>query len=131
MKPLICQHRPEGSPAGGRLGRIIREMDRLRVGYQVWISEEDDQRLRGWGNLRVETAEGLVWCRVAGEVFRPNMFEFSCHSFWLTRRGMILAVAGLLEERTPQERLAAETFIQPAIRGDRKLMAQAAQWLGR
>jgi len=44
---------------------------------------------------------------------------------------MILVVAGLLEERPPQERTAEETFIQPIIPFDRDLKARAAKWLKR
>jgi len=131
LKPLICQSRSEGVAAGTRLGAIIRRMGGLSVGYQLWISAEANRRLAGWGNLRVEVLDGLVFCRVAGEVFRPSEYEFVFHSFWLTRRGMILVVAGLLEERAPQERTAGETFIQPIIPFDRDLKIQAAKWLKR
>jgi hypothetical protein len=44
---------------------------------------------------------------------------------------MIVVVAGLLEERSPQERTAGETFIQPIIPFDRDLKTQAAKWLKR
>jgi len=131
MKLLICPRRPEGLPVGTRLGRIIRRLDGVSVGYQLRFSAENNERLAGWGNLRVQTSEGLVWCRVAGEVFRPSEYEFGFHSFWLTRRGMILVVTGLLEERKPQERRAEETFIQPVFHFDRALKARAALCLKR
>ena len=131
MKPFISQRQPEGLPAGTRLGKIIIRLNRVNVGYQLRTSSEGGRRLTGWGTLHVETANGLVWCRVAGEVFRPSEYEFAFHTFWLTRRGMILVVAGLLEERRPQERNPEENFIQPVALFDRDLKAQAAEWLKR
>jgi hypothetical protein len=113
------------------LGRIIRRLDGVSVSYQLRFSAQRDRRLAGWGNLRVKMSDGLVWCRVAGEVFRPSDYEFAFHSFWLTRRGMIQVVAGLLEERKPQERCVEETFIQPVLISDRALKSQAAQCLKR
>lgn len=131
MKLLICQRRSEGVAAGSRLGAIVRRLEGVSVAYQLWISAVGGRRLAGWGNLRVEASERLVFCRVAGEVFRPSEYEFVFHSFWLTRRGMIVVVAGLLEERPPQERTAEETFIQPILPFNRDLRTAVAQWLKR
>jgi hypothetical protein len=85
--------------------------------------------LVGWGKLAVESVAGMQWCRIVGEVFRPSPFEFQFHSFWLTRRGMILVIAGLLDLRDAQDRSAGEVYIQPAGLIDRDLKEQAVLWL--
>ena len=128
---LISAGRPEGIGAQTRLGRIIGRMDCVTVAYRLWIEAGESHGLAGWGELRVESADGLLRCRVVGEVFRPSPVEYGFHSFWLTRRGMILGVANLLEERAPQARSPQETFIQPIQPFDRQLKAEAASWLKR
>ena len=131
MKPLICARRPQGVNAGTRLAKIITLLDRIIVGYQMPIPPDGERAMAGWGRLRVEVSEGRVCCRVVGEVVRPNPFEYVFHSFWLTRRGMIYVIAGLLEQRSPESRLPEEVFIQPIGSFDRGLKGQAARWLRR
>ncbi|MCX6901611.1 MAG: hypothetical protein NT105_23270 [Verrucomicrobia bacterium] len=79
----------------------------------------------------MEQADEHLFCRVAGEAFRPSPVEYSFHSFWQTRRGMILLVLNLLEERAAQERSAQETFIQPTGELARQLKTEAADWFKR
>lgn len=128
-KPLIVARRPRGVRAGTRLGRLIRGMDNVAVAYCVPAGTDGNRRLAGWGRLHVEVADGFLRCRVAGEVQRPSPFEFVLHSFWVTRRGMIVVAANLLEERAPQSRPESETFIQPVPPFDRRLKIEANKWL--
>jgi hypothetical protein len=121
---LISARRVEGMAEGARLGRIFTRLDRAEVEYRLQIPGDIKRHLSGRGNLRVEIRNGQVWCRVAGGVFRPSPFEFSFHSFWLTRRGMILVVIGLLEKRPPDA-----PFIRLTGYRARELKAQAARWL--
>jgi hypothetical protein len=129
MKPLISAHVPEGLAATTHLGKLIARMDGITVAYRLWIPPGGERQLAGWGTLNLKSSEGRITCRVSGEVFRPSPFEFVFHNFWLTRRGMILVVTGLLEDRTPQSRDSLETFIQPVGPAVRDLRAEAKRWL--
>ena len=100
-------------------------MDRATVAYRLLWGHE----LTGWGQLKVEVSDGNLWCKVAGEVFKPTSIEYAFHDFWLTRRGMIVTVSNLLEARNPTERSAHEIFIQ-VVQPDRELKRDAALWLG-
>lgn len=130
-KLLISARRPAGIAVRTRLAQIVGKMDGVMVCYRFWIGTNPSHAVTGCGQLRVKSAEGLLWVRVAGEVSRVSGVEFVFHSFWLTRRGMILLVADLLEERTPPTRTVPETFIQPVSAVDRKLKTEAARWLDR
>ena len=124
-RQLISDRRPQAVATGTQLGRLIRRLDRTTVAYRlVWGHE-----LAGWGQLRVEVVDGKLWCKVAGEVFKPSAVEYAFHNYWLTRRGMILTVSNLLEERKPTDRSGHEIFIQVA-QPDRELKHDAALWLG-
>jgi hypothetical protein len=72
----------------------------------------------------VDIESHQVRCHVVGEVFRPSPFEFAFHSFWLTRRGMIMIVASLLAEK-PSPSSFISTTGQPAP----DLKAEAARCL--
>ena len=126
---LISPQRPNELSSRTHLAKIIAKMDRVAVRYQLPIPADGHRLLAGWGRLHVESSERFLWCRVMGEMFRPSPFEFAFHSFWLTRRGMILAVAGVLADRPLETRAADEIFIQPTGIPDRDLRAQAARWL--
>ena len=129
-KTLIAARKPEGIRQHSRLGKIVAKLDHCSVCYRVHSIE--GIQLAGWGQLRVEIADGLLWCRVAGEVQRPNAYEYVLPGFWLTHRGMLLMLLGLLESRGAEERLAAgETLLQPAGVADRQLKADAKRWLRR
>ncbi len=130
-KPLISARRPAGIAVRTRLAQIVGKMDGVTVCYRFWIGANPRHEVTGYGQLRVKSGEGLLWVRVAGEVSRVSGVEFVFHSFWLTRRGMILLAASLLEERTPQTWTAQETFIQLVSAFDRKLKAEAVHWLDR
>jgi hypothetical protein len=106
-------------------------MDRVIVAYCVYIGTDGDHKLTGWGTLHVESDDGLVCCRVSGEVQRPSPFVLILHSFWLTRRGMIVLATNLLEERAPQTRAASESFIQPVPPFDRTAQLEAKKWLSK
>jgi hypothetical protein len=130
-KALISARRPAGIAVRTRLAQIVGKMDGVMVRYRFWIGTNHHHEVTGCGQLRAQSAEGLLWIRVAGEVSRVSGVEFVFHSFWLTRRGMILLVANLLEERTPQTWVAQETFVHSVSAFDRKLKTEAARWLDR
>ena len=128
---LISDRRPTAVGERTRLGLIVGGLDSVAVAYRLRMDAGGGRELAGWGRLRVESNAGWLWCRVVGEVFRPSPVEYGFHSFWLTRRGMILVVANLLEDRAPPARPPQEIFIQPVQPFDRILKAEAARWLRR
>jgi hypothetical protein len=129
-KPFLTARRPPGIRAASRLGRIIVRLNGASAAYRFWIGAGSDHELSGSGRLHVETADGLVRCRLVGDVFRQSPVEFGFHCFWLTRRGMILLVAGWVQDRRPQTRAAGETYIQPVVCHDRAGKDEATRWLG-
>ena len=110
--------------AGTRLGRIISRMDRVGVAYRLPFPSDNERLLAGRGTLHVDVEDHQVQSQVVGEVFRPSPFEFAFHSFWLTRRGMIMMVASLLDEKP-----SASSFISTTGQLDPALKAEAARWL--
>lgn len=125
-KPLISSRRPKGVIVSTRLGKIIARLDQVRVVYQLPEAGEAGSRIIGTGNLRIEKREDQLQCRVVGDVFRPNPFEFGFHSFWLTRRGMILLVVSLVVNQAE-----APFYIKTKGNLDPALKTAARQWLRR
>ena len=125
---LIAPRRPAGLKAATQFGRLIKRMDGLTVAYRIPIGS--GSALAGWGCLRVEATGEEIWCRLAGEVFRPNPYEFAFHSGWLTRRGLIMAVRNLNEKRPPTARPPTDAFIQPVGLIEREFRAEAERWFG-
>jgi hypothetical protein len=123
MKTLLTPDRPEGVAVGTRLGRIIFRLDRVGVVYHLPVPSDNERFLDGRGTLHVDIEDHQVRCHVVGEVFRPSPFEFAFHSFWLTRRGMIMIVACLLAEKS-----STSHFISTTGQPDRDLKAEAARW---
>ena len=128
MKSFITQQRPQGLDSRTRLGRIIKRLDGVTVSYCLRTPARVPHQLVGRGTLRIEADAQMVWCRVTGEIFYPNPFELAFHSFWLTRRGMILLVVCLLDEETPESQVR-ESFIQPLHFRDKEVQNQSRSWL--
>lgn len=131
MKHLIAERRPEGVAAKTRLGRIVGQLDTLSVKYDLNSPADAHHRLKGRGSIHVDAEDELVGCRISGEIFQPNPFEMAFHSFWLTRRGMILLVMGLLDEFREEKLMPNAAFIQTVHCRDREVIRQARQWLQR
>jgi len=123
-KPLISPRRPKGVAMSTRLGRIITRLDQVSVSYQLPISGKFGTYISGTGKMRAEKREDQIQCRVEGDVFRPNPFEFAFHSFWLTRRGMILLVASLVVDQSE-----APAYIKTSGGINRTLKTDARRWL--
>jgi hypothetical protein len=99
-------------------------MDRVGVVYSLPVPGDNERLLAGRGTLHVDVEDELVQSQVVGEVFRPSPFEFAFHSFWLTRRAMIMIVASLLQEKP-----STSSFISTTGQLDPALKAEAARWL--
>jgi len=110
-KPLIAARRPAAVKAGTRLGRIIARLPTARVEFRYWHGREKQHELAGSGRLQVESREGGLHCRVLGDLFKRNPFEFVFHQFWLTRRGMIMVVLDLAEDLPPASRGQSGSFL--------------------
>jgi hypothetical protein len=123
-KPLISSRRPNGVSISTRLGRIIAHLDQASVVYQLPVAGEAGSTVSGTGNLRTEKRGDQLHCRVAGDVFRSDPFAIAFHSFWLTRRGMILLVAGLAANQSE-----AAFYIRTKGSIDLALKADARRWL--
>jgi hypothetical protein len=125
---LIDCRRPDGIGVASRLGRLIRRLDRATLAYRVQANPS--RMLCGWGHLAVQVAEDRIWCRVLGEVQRPNPYEFLLQSFWLTRRGIAVTLINALEGRNPGDRPAEEHFIQP-VDLERPVKTEIRDWIER
>jgi hypothetical protein len=125
-KPLISSRRPKGVTISTWLGKIVARLDQVSIVYQLPVSGEAGSCISGTGNLRIEKREDQLQCRVAGDVFRSNPFEFAFHSFWLTRRGMILLVVTLVVNQ-PE----AAFYIKTKGNIDLALKTDARRWLRR
>ena len=126
-KLLISPLRPQGVPGATKLGRIIAKLDQAAIAYRLPVAGENGTYISGTGTMRVEKRDDrTIFARVSGDVFRPSSFEYSFHAFWLTRRGMILLVIGLI---TDQSEAAADI----KLRGNpnRELKEAAKHWLRR
>jgi hypothetical protein len=99
-------------------------MDRVGVVYSLPVPGDNERLLAGRGTLHVDIEHQQVQSQVVGEVFCPSPFEFAFHSFWLTRRGMIMIVASLLVKRP-----STSSFISTTGQLDPALKAEAARWL--
>jgi hypothetical protein len=125
-KPLIAARRPATIRAWTRLGRIIAKLHGMRAAYRYWYGHGARRELSGSGRLQVEITERELRCRVLGDLFKPGPCEFVFHQFWLTRRGMILAVFDLAENRPPESHAASETFLQISDIRDAAIRREAA-----
>lgn len=110
-KPLINELRSAAVRSGSRPGQILAKLHAGRVAYRYWHGGDDRRELTGCGLFMVDISGAELRCRVLGDLFKPSPFEFGFHQFWLTRRGMLMAVFDLAENRPPGSRSASETFI--------------------
>jgi len=121
-KPLIAPKRPTPIRAATSLGQILVKLHGARVTYRYCLTESFAPYLVGSGHFAVEMSDGNLHCLVHGELFKPGPFEFEFHRFWLTRRGIILAVFDLAANCPPECRSNSEDFLHftylkdPAIR---------------
>lgn len=125
--PLIDSRPPKGLRPGSRLARVIRGLDGARVAYRL-IIPDGEHILGGSGKLQVEPVDGLLGCRVLGEVFLPNRFEFCFHSFWLTRRGMIVLALGTATMEDAGASAPTGSLIQP-VDWHGESVAAAKEWV--
>ena len=100
-KPLITATHPGLLRPGSRPGRILSKLHASQVVYRFRHGGGEGRELAGAGQFFVEIREGNLRCRVLGDLFKPGPCEFAFHRFWLTRRGMMLAVFGLAESMSP------------------------------
>jgi hypothetical protein len=128
-KPLIGSSTVPPIRAGTRLARLMEKLHGQRVSYRVWHGAGPRRELLGRGKFAVEIAGGWLRCRIFGEMFKPGPFEFAFHVFWLTRRGMIRAAFDLVENRPPERRNAAESFIDFGILRDESARVEARAFL--
>lgn len=124
---LIASRPPKGLRPGTRLARVIAGLDGVRVRYQVAMPE-GGRNLAGSGRLQLERVNDTTGCRVLGEVFLPSGFEFCFHSFWLTRRGMIVLALGTATMADADAPPLTGNHIQPVEwHGDS--VAAAKEWV--
>jgi len=128
-KPLICSGAASPIRASSRLARLMEKLHGQRAVYHLWHGAEPGRELMGCGSFSVEIADGLLRCRVFGELFKPGPFEFAFHVFWLTRRGMIRTALDLADDRPPERRNGAESFIHFETLRDASLRKEASAFL--
>jgi hypothetical protein len=125
--PLIASRPPKGLRLGTRLAKVIARLDGTRVRYHLPMAV-GGRVLAGGGRLQVERVNDTIGCRMLGDLFLPSSFEFCFHSFWLTRRGMIVLALGTAAMADAGASPPAGSLIQPVDwHGDS--VAAAKEWV--
>lgn len=108
----------------------MANLDGVRIRYQTWLPEAQRQ-LAGQGRLQVQMVGSTLCCKVMGDVFLRSGVEFCFHSFWLTRRSMVMLVRGTADPPDMGQPLPTGNFFHPvewrkdAVESARAWVAQA------